>query len=61
MMADICEGMAYLHADLDRQGEAKKVVFHQDLKSGNVLLSLEKGRIRCKIADFGLSCMIFTC
>jgi serine/threonine protein kinase len=61
MMTDVCDGMAYLHADVDRHGASKKVVFHQDLKTGNVLLLRENGRIRGKITDFGLSCMNYVC
>jgi serine/threonine protein kinase len=61
MMLDICEGMAFLHASLDVDGNAKPVIFHQDLKSGNVLLSMEGSppTLRGKISDFGLSCKIF--
>jgi serine/threonine protein kinase len=59
MMTDICEGMAFLHADVNQKGTTKKVVFHQDLKTGNILLSNEDGQLRGKIADFGLSCNLF--
>jgi serine/threonine protein kinase len=54
IMLDICEGMAYLHASLNEDGSTKPRVYHQDLKSGNVLLKME-GRLRGKIADFGLA------
>jgi serine/threonine protein kinase len=40
---DIAEGMRFLHSS---------GILHRDLKSANVLLSVEG---RCKIADFGLS------
>jgi serine/threonine protein kinase len=56
IMLDICEGMAYLHAAFNDDGSTKPRVFHQDLKSGNVLLALMgEGRLRGKIADFGLA------
>lgn len=45
-LKDIAEGMTYLHsAD----------VYHQDLKTDNVLLGIERGRLRAKISDFGMS------
>jgi serine/threonine protein kinase len=55
MMLDICEGMAYLHSAIDADGSEKKVLFHQDLKSANILLAEYEGSIRAKIGDFGLS------
>jgi serine/threonine protein kinase len=52
-MLDICEGMAYLHAALNEDGSAKPRVYHQDLKSANVLLTSTKdGELRGKIGDF---------
>jgi hypothetical protein len=57
LMLDICEGMEFLHSNTYADGEIKQVIFHQDLKSGNVLLSMEGNDLRCKISDFGLSCM----
>jgi serine/threonine protein kinase len=59
MMHDICEGMAYLHSTTHADGSEKKELFHQDLKSANVLLTEVDGIIRAKIGDFGLSCMLF--
>jgi serine/threonine protein kinase len=58
-MLDICEGMAYLHSSTYADGSEKKVLFHQDLKSANVLLAEEDGILRAKIGDFGLSRMPF--
>jgi serine/threonine protein kinase len=56
MMLDTCEGMAYLHSVTHADGTAKPRVYHQDLKSANVLLSFDKdGKLRGKISDFGLS------
>jgi serine/threonine protein kinase len=58
MMLDICEGMEFLHATTNPiDGSAKKQCFHQDLKTGNVLLEMVDGSMRAKITDFGLSCM----
>jgi hypothetical protein len=37
MMLDICEGMEFLHSNVYADGSMKKVLLHQDLKSGNVL------------------------
>jgi serine/threonine protein kinase len=58
MMLDIYEGMEFLHSSEYMGGLAKQVLFHQDLKSGNILLSMEGSPpvIRGKISDFGLSC-----
>jgi hypothetical protein len=56
MMLDICEGMEFLHSNVYANGSKKKVLFHQDLKSGNVLLCMEGNDLRGKISDFGLSC-----
>ena len=55
MMIDICEGMAYLHSPETADGSPKVEVFHQDLKSGNILLTMQHGSLRGKISDFGLS------
>jgi serine/threonine protein kinase len=38
MMLDICEGMAYLYSPTYHDGSEKKEIYHQDLKSANVLL-----------------------
>lgn len=55
-MADICEGMAFLHSKTGVDGVSKKpVLFHQDLKTDNVLLGFEKNTLRAKISDFGLA------
>jgi serine/threonine protein kinase len=51
MMLDICEGMAFLHSST----KLKRVVMHQDLKSANVLMAMTGGKLRGKIADFGLA------
>jgi hypothetical protein len=58
MMLDICEGMEFLHSNVYANGSTKKVLFHQDLKSGNVLLCMQGSprALRGKISDFGLSC-----
>jgi hypothetical protein len=58
MMLDICEGMEFLHSNVYADGSSKQVLFHQDLKSGNVLLCMEGSppTLRGKISDFGLSC-----
>jgi hypothetical protein len=58
MMLDICEGMAFLHSATYADGTVKKELFHQDLKSANVLLIEVDGVIRAKIGDFGLSRMV---
>jgi hypothetical protein len=58
LMLDICEGMEFLHSNVYSDGRVKQVLFHQDLKSGNVLLCMEgtPAALRGKISDFGLSC-----
>jgi serine/threonine protein kinase len=38
----------------------KKEIYHQDLKSANVLLTEVDGIIRAKIGDFGLSRMLLS-
>ncbi len=48
---DIAEGMAYLHSRTDLNGNRKLEVFHQDLKSANVLLCEADGILRAKISD----------
>jgi serine/threonine protein kinase len=55
ILLDICEGMAFLHASVYADGKEKSVVLHQDIKSANVLLGMEDGKLRAKIADFGLA------
>lgn len=65
LLSDVCEGMEFLHSSVypQREGEdekAKKEVFHQDLKTQNIMLKLGKDKVlRAKITDFGLSRMIF--
>jgi serine/threonine protein kinase len=69
IMTDICEGVEYLHSPmkpgifftflLRLDGSKKLELFHQDIKSSNVLLKIEDGQVRAKISDFGLSCNIF--
>jgi serine/threonine protein kinase len=56
IMIDLCAGMEFLHAGTFADGEPKMELFHQDIKSSNVLLSIEDGEVRSKITDFGLSC-----
>jgi serine/threonine protein kinase len=58
MMLDICEGMEFLHSNVYPDGSVKQVLFHQDLKSANILLCMEGSppTLRGKITDFGLSC-----
>jgi serine/threonine protein kinase len=60
MMLDICEGMEFLHSNVYPDGSMKKVLLHQDLKSGNVLMCMEGTplTLRGKISDFGLSCKL---
>jgi serine/threonine protein kinase len=56
MMIDISEEMEYLHASFDPvDGKPKMEGFHQDFKTANVLLEKLNGKLRAKIADFGLS------
>jgi serine/threonine protein kinase len=63
LLADVCEGMEFLHSSLypKREGERqekKKEVFHQDLKTQNILLKRGPDKsLRAKITDFGLSSM----
>jgi hypothetical protein len=60
MMLDICEGMEFLHSRDYLDGSTKQILLHQDLKSGNVLMSMEgtPPTLRGKISDFGLSCKL---
>lgn len=54
--ADVAEGMAFLHSKTMANGRKKDELFHQDLKTANILLLREKGgELRAKISDFGLS------
>jgi serine/threonine protein kinase len=55
IMLDIAEGMAFLHSDSQLDGTAKQELFHQDMKSGNVLLTVSNNALRGKISDFGLA------
>jgi serine/threonine protein kinase len=48
-LADIADGLSYLHS---------KGGLHRDLKSSNILLSKESDGIRAKLGDFGLSALI---
>jgi hypothetical protein len=58
MMLDISQGMEFLHASINPvDGKPKMECFHQDLKTANVLMEKLNGRLRAKIADFGLSCI----
>ncbi|KAL3895488.1 MAG: hypothetical protein SGCHY_004673 [Lobulomycetales sp.] len=56
VMLDVAEGMDFLHSK-SHNGKPKQDVFHQDLKSMNVLLSRsgKLGNLRAKLGDFGLS------
>ena len=58
ILLDITEGGAFLHSSKTPLGSPKRVVLHQDLKSANVLLCMEDGQIRAKLADFGLACKL---
>jgi serine/threonine protein kinase len=64
LLTDVCEGMEFLHASLypkceGKEQKRKKEVFHQDLKTQNILLKLDRDKkLREKITDFGLSRMI---
>jgi serine/threonine protein kinase len=61
ILADVCEGMEFLHSSIYNKSEGvrqekKKEVFHQDLKTQNILLKLYADKsLRAKISDFGLS------
>lgn len=54
-IADIAEGMTYLHSKQGLNGKSKVEVFHQDLKPANILLNMENGVLRGKISDLGLA------
>merc|ERR1712054_329602 len=47
LLQDVCGGMNYIHTVL--------CSIHRDLKSENVMLSMENGTLRAKVGDFGLS------
>lgn len=55
IMQDVIEGMAFLHSKQYPDGRAKLDIFHQNLKSSNVLLKQIDGQLRAKIGDFGLA------
>jgi serine/threonine protein kinase len=61
LLADVCEGMEFLHSSLypKREGEdqeKKKEVFHQDLKTQNIMLKRGPDKkLGAKITDFGFS------
>jgi serine/threonine protein kinase len=55
ILLDICQGVAFLHASVYDDGTPKRVMLHQDIKSPNVLLCMEDGVLRAKIADLGLA------
>lgn len=46
-LTDVADGMTYLHETLN--------CCHRDLKSPNVLMSIESDELRAKISDFGVS------
>ena len=46
IMADMTEGVSYLHS---------RNIIHRDLKPENVLLTNRNDQIMCKISDFGIS------
>jgi serine/threonine protein kinase len=54
-MIDLCAGMEFLHSGTFADGSAKQILFHQDIKSSNILLKFEDNKSRAKITDFGLS------
>jgi serine/threonine protein kinase len=45
--SDVARGLEYLHVDADPP------LIHQDVKSGNILLSEYNGQLVAKVADFG--------
>ena len=47
LLQDVAEGMAYLHFVFN--------AVHRDLKTPNVLLSIENEVLRAKVADFGMT------
>ena len=46
LAADIADGIALLH---------RQHILHRDLRSHNILLNINEGRLRAKLSDFGLS------
>jgi serine/threonine protein kinase len=49
---DVAEGMMFLHSKVLANGKTKPELFHQDLKSANILLLRDdKNHLRAKIAD----------
>lgn len=60
-IADIAEGMTYLHSKRGLNGKPKVEVFHQDLKPANILLNIENGVLRRKISDLGLAAIKDQC
>lgn len=50
---DIADAMDYFHSAPMMQDN--RGALHQNLKSSNVMLVSENGRIRAKVSDFGLS------
>lgn len=62
-MIDLTEAMAFAHSSLRPDGSSKPEVFHQDLKSANILLYAEplgkKFKLRAKVGDFGLACKFY--
>lgn len=54
VMLDICEGMTHLHSKKNADGTSKKEFMHQNLSSKCVRLCVEDGKLRAKVAEFGL-------
>lgn len=53
---DVANGMRFLHSKRLLNGQLKDEIFHQDLKTPNVLLLRQAGsRLTAKVSDFGLS------
>ena len=52
MCRSIARGMHYLHTLKDEEGRACLPTLHRDLKSANILVSVD---YTCKISDFGLT------
>jgi non-specific serine/threonine protein kinase/serine/threonine-protein kinase len=46
LFATVCDAVQHAH---------QKAVLHRDLKPGNVLVSDEDGKARCKVIDFGIA------
>jgi serine/threonine protein kinase len=55
VMLDICEGMAHLHSKKNADGTSKKEFLHHDLTSKCIRLCVQDGKLRAKVAEFGLS------